>query len=105
MPHDAGIGLFRLVHRILPEEQHPVDRAEESNARIVDITQLGDEEESAGRNDEASELDRAYEDKVREGDEAFDAEDWATAKSAYEAAQDMKPMERYPKNRLRRIAS
>ena len=85
---------------LMPEEQYPVDRAEESNARIVDMTQSGDEEESAGRNDEASELDRAYEDKVREGDEAFDAEDWATAKSAYEAAQDMKPMERYPKNRL-----
>ena len=97
--------LYLNAANLMPEEQYPVDRAEESNARIVDITQLGDEEESAGRNDEASELDRAYEDKVREGDEAFDAEDWATAKSAYEAAQDMKPMERYPKNRLRRIAS
>ena len=97
--------LYLNAANLMPEEQYPVDRAEESDARIVDITQLDDEEESAGRNDEAAELDRAYEDKVREGDEAFDAEDWSTAKSAYEAAQDMKPMERYPKNRLRRIAS
>ena len=97
--------LYLNAANLMPEEQYPVDRAEESDARIVDITQLEGEGEENDRNDEASELDRAYEDKVREGDAAFEAEDWSTAKSAYEAAQDMKPMERYPKNRLRRIAS
>ena len=97
--------LYLNAANLMPEEQYPVDRAEESDARIVDITQLDGEEEAQDRNDEASALDRAYEDKVREGDAAFDAEEWATAKAAYESAQEMKPMERYPKNRLRRIAS
>ena len=48
--------------------------------------------------------DRDYEDRVREGDEAFDAEEWTTAKAAYEAALQIGPEERYP-NRLRRLES
>ena len=89
----------------MPQEDYPVDRAAEADARIVDLTQPEEEDSARDRDRGESELDRAYEDKIREGDAAFDAEDWTTAKAAYEAAQEMKPTERYPRNRLRRLAS
>jgi len=97
--------LYLDAANLLPGEQYPVDRAAESESRIVDITRIDEESDPKESDSGPSELDRAYEDKVREGDAAFDAEDWHTAKAAYEAAQEMKPMERYPKNRLRRLAS
>ena len=97
--------LYLEAANLLPQEQYPVDRAAECEARIVDITQVDAESDPEEKNGEASELDRQYEDKVREADTAFDAEDWPSAKAAYETAQEMKPMERYPKNRLRRLTA
>ena len=97
--------LYLEAANLLPQEQYPVDRAAESEARIVDLTQVEEEAAPGEENSTSSELDRQYEDKVREADAAFDAEDWPTAKAAYEAAQEMKPIERYPKTRLRRLTA
>ena len=98
-------GFYLDAANLMPQEDYPVDRAAEADARIVDLTQPEEEDSARDRDRGESELDRAYEDKIREGDAAFDAEDWTTAKAAYEAAQEMKPTERYPRNRLRRLAS
>jgi len=97
--------LYLQASNLLPQEQYPVDRAAESESRIVDLTQVDAEAALREENGASSELDRQYDDKVREADAAFDAEDWPTAKAAYEAAQEMKPMERYPKTRLRRLTA
>ena len=81
--------LYLEAANLLPQEQYPVDRAAESEARIVDITQVDAEADPGEENGASSALDREYEDKVREADTAFDAEDWPTAKAAYEASKDM----------------
>ena len=97
--------LYLEAASLLPQEQYPIDRAADSEARIVDLTQVDEEAAPREESGALSELDRQYEDKVREADVAFDAEDWPTAKAAYQAAQEMKPMERYPKTRLRRLTA
>ena len=96
---------YEQASDVMPDEVYPRMRAEESEGRIV---QLGDENpapspESESDNSEA--LNREYEDQIRRGDEAFDSEDWTTAEAAYTAALELRPEERYPKNRLRRLAS
>ena len=98
-------GQYEEAAALMPDEAYPRDRAAESEGRIVELGRPGSDEPVEARPDGDSELDRAYEDRIREGDMAFDAEDWPSAKSAYEAALDIRPAERYPTNRLRRISS
>ena len=88
---------------VLPDEVYPRTRAMEAEERIVDLTQSEEEVTESAPPSGPSAEDRDYEDRVREGDEAFDAEEWTTAKAAYEAALQIRPEERYPKNRLRRL--
>lgn len=88
---------------LYPNEVYPFDRIAEANERIVVLSRPEEEEEVTESDSEALALDREYEDQVRQGDLAFEQEDWASAKVAYEAAQALKPDERYPKNRLRRL--
>lgn len=97
-----AIRLYEQAALVLPNETYPYDQIAEANDRIVDLTQT-DEPEAAPSETVLDGLDREYEDRVREGDEAFDAQDWMSAKTAYEAALLLKPEERYPKNRLRRL--
>ncbi len=97
-----AIAQYERAALILPNETYPYDRIAEANGRIVDLTQT-DAPEVGRPATELDGLDREYEDRVREGDQDFDAQDWTSAKSAYEAALALKPSERYPKNRLRRL--
>ena len=96
---------YEEASALMPDEAYPRDRAVEAEGRIVELGQTESDAPVGSRSDGDSEMDRLYEDRVREGDVAFDAEDWPAAKSAYEAALDIRPAERYPTNRLRRIAS
>ncbi len=98
-------GLYEEATEILPDEVYPRTRAVEAAGLIVPIG-LEDEEAEAETEPSASEsADRIYEDHIRAGDLAFDAEDWSGAEAAYNAALEIRPDERYPKNRLRRLAS
>ena len=95
--------LYEQASGIMPGEAYPRERALEAEGRIVELAL--EEEETATRDsrDGQGGIDREYEDRIREGDQAFDGERWQEARAAYEAASALKPDERYPKNRLRRI--
>jgi len=97
--------LYEQASVVMPDEVYPRTRALEANGLIVNLGGDAEPEETAVDASAASGLDREYEDRIREGDEAFDAEDWATAKQAYNAALEIRPEERYPRNRLKRISS
>ena len=97
--------LYEEATGVLPDEVYPRTRAVEAAGRIVPLGGDASEPEAEANTDAADEESREYEDRIREGDLAFDAEDWATARSAYEAALTLRSDERYPKNRLRRIES
>jgi tetratricopeptide (TPR) repeat protein len=48
-------------------------------------------------------LEENYLAAIKNGDQAFDASDWANAKTAYTSALDIKPKEQYPLNRLKEV--
>ena len=95
--------MYEQAALVLPDETYPYDRIAEANDLIVDLTRREEVDEEAGAPSELEGNDREYEDRVREGDQAFDAQQWEESKMAYEAALELKPEERYPKNRLRRL--
>ena len=95
--------IYEQAALVLPNETYPYDRIAEANDRIVDLTRPEEVEAAAPARAELEGNDREYEDRVREGDQAFDGQQWEAAKVAYEAALALKPEERYPKNRLRRL--
>ena len=94
---------YEQATKVLPNETYPFDRIAEANARLSESAEPQQEPETNANRDTPSGPDRAYEDRVREGDMAFDAQNWEQARAAYEAALELKPEERYPKNRLRRL--
>ena len=96
-------GYYEQAALVLPNETYPYDRIAEADERIVDLTRPEADAAPARESEPLDGLDREYEDHVREGDQAFDAQDWPAAQVAYEAALALKPEERYPKNRLRRL--
>ena len=96
--------LYDEASQVMPDEVYPRMRAAESESRIVPLGDDGAEEVADIPEDDGDALNREYEDQVRRGDEAFDAEDWSTAEAAYTAALELRPDERYPKNRLRRLS-
>lgn len=99
----AAKGLFEEASELFPNEVYPLDRIAEAEERIVVLSLPDEAEKQAEVQTEEAASDREYEDRVREGDLAFDAKNWSAAKLAYEAAQTLRPSERYPKNRLRRL--
>ena len=96
--YDRALALY-------PAESYPAERSQVCTDRIVDLTpeEIAGVEASAGPDQAAS--DRAYEDVVRRADEAFDAKSYLDAQGLYTEAADMRPTERYPQSRLRRLAN
>lgn len=97
--------LYEQAAQMMPDDPYPRQRAEEAGSRIVPLGGAEDEPLVEVETGQANPMDREYEDRIREGDEAFDAELWNEAENAYAAALELKPNERYPKNRLRRLQS
>lgn len=94
---------YEEASALLPSETYPRERAQEAAGRIVELGQEEQEASPPADRAQRNESDREYEDRVREGDEAFDAERWEEAKLAYAAALILRPEERYPRNRMRRL--
>lgn len=97
--------LYEQASSVMPDEIYPRTRAQEAAGRIVTLGGDEETEETADAPSESDRGDREYEDRIRSGDEAFDKEEWGAAEAAYNSALELRPDERYPKNRLKRIES
>ena len=97
--------LYEEASTVMPDEIYPRTRAQEAASRIVALGGDEEEEEASSATSDSDRGDREYEDRVRLGDEAFDKEEWDAAAAAYNSALELRPDERYPKNRLKRIES
>lgn len=75
---------FKKASTIKPDEEYP-----KTQISLIE-SQLATREES-------------YSAAIKNGDEAFDASDWANAKTAYTSALEIKPKEQYPLNRLKEV--
>lgn len=97
---EAALRNFEDAAKVKEEERYPKEKAEEIRQLIEDRKAASAAEAAEA---EAAELERAYQDKVREADELFSAEKLEAARAAYEEASDIKPEEQYPKGRIDRI--
>ena len=73
--------LYEQASEVMPDEVYPRTRAVESGERIVELGADDKEEVTSNSDEEGDALDREYEDQIRLGDEAFDAEDWTSAQA------------------------
>ncbi len=83
-----AIGLYQQALAIKAEEQYPKDKIAEANARLVEISKKKEE------------LEDAYKKAVGLGDEAMQATDYVSAKTAFQQASQLKPTELYPKQKI-----
>ena len=90
---DAARTNYNDALGVKPNEQRPKDQ-------LAKIDQLEAEEKDLA---EQQATDKKYNDLITKADKAFDSKSWGEARSSYQAAQEVKPSERYPTERLGEI--
>lgn len=75
---------------IKPDETHPKERIGKIDGLLANL-----EEQKA--------IDEQYNNIIAEADQAFDQQSWETARSKYREAQNVKPNEAYPAEKLKAI--
>jgi hypothetical protein len=83
--YDKAIDAYQQASNILPREKYPQDK----------INQIKAEMQKQSKTAESQ-----YKNFIKAGDKAFDSEDFASAKTAYQQALTIKPNDQYAKKRL-----
>ncbi|MGC8824927.1 MAG: hypothetical protein ACP5PZ_10115 [Bacteroidales bacterium] len=83
--YDKAIAAYQLAQNILPNEKYPKSKIDEINRELEK---------------QAKATDSQYKNLIRQADKAFDIEDYAAAKSAYQQALAIKPNDSYAKSRI-----
>lgn len=91
---DDAIGYYNRALSLKPSDPYPqneIDKIEEK--RKQDASAAADLEKQNAE----------YEAHIKDGDEAFNADNWTVALEKYQAALNLKPQESYPQNRIAEI--
>ncbi|MDG2425667.1 MAG: hypothetical protein P8M07_03675 [Flavobacteriales bacterium] len=86
-----------------PDDVYAAEQAQICIDRIIYLTPEEAAAAAAAAGSDPAVDDRAYADVVRRADEAFDARSYLDAQALYTEASEMRPTERYPLSRLRRL--
>lgn len=78
---------FAEASALKSDEQYPKDKIAEIDRLLADAAAL-------------NELERKYNDFIKQADTKFTAKDWSGARSLYQQASDVKPALQYPKDRM-----
>ncbi len=92
---------YQEASSIKPNEQYPKDKISEIDAKLSELA--AKEEEIRLQQEAAEKLQADYEAAVKEGDDAFNANDLDKAETAYGKALSLKPEETYPQSQLAAI--
>lgn len=95
---DAKAAYERALE-LKPEETHPLARLKTVNEKLAELAAL----EEQRRQEEIArqkELEANYTAAIQKGDQAFAAENWQEALTAYQNASNLKNQETYPKERI-----
>jgi len=84
---EVALSAYQEAGGIKPEEEYPKNKIKEVEAMIA----------------KQAENEQAYKDKIEEGDKAFSDESFEAAKTAFQAASQLKPKESYPQSKLQEI--
>lgn len=102
--YEAAINFFKDAQRIKPEESMPANRIKELQELIAAAKKEADAANAASKADnERAELEKRYEEKIKEADALFNKEDLASAKTKYQEALEIKSDASYPKSKIDRI--
>jgi hypothetical protein len=96
---------YQSAHDLIPEEQLPVDKIAEMEAKMAELT-AQDDERKRQRDAEQAELERIeteYQAKVQSADELFAQSQLEQARAGYEDALRIKPEASYPRSRIEAI--
>ncbi len=89
--------LYASAGKLKPEEKYPPDRIAEIDAI------LGKEKSEKDKLEKQKALDAQYAGYIAKADAAFNAKKYSEAKPFYEQASNIKPDEKYPKDRIAEI--
>lgn len=98
--YDLCINQYNQALEIFASEEYPVEQIDLARKRIEEL------EKEKLKNAEANadnELDAEYQGFIDEGNDLFKSEKLLAAKEAYEGALGVKPNEKYPNQRIKRI--
>lgn len=100
---DAARRAFTEAKSIKPDERLPGEMI----ARVDSLQRVKQQAlaDAIARQQQQAELDQKYTAALTEGDRLFMAEDWLSAKTAYQSASNLKPAESYPTNQIKTIDS
>ncbi len=98
--YDLCISQYNQALEIFPSEEYPVEQINLAQKRIEELEQekLKNAEVNAG-----NELDAEYQNFIDKGNNLFTSKELTAAKKAYESALNVKPNEKYPNQRIKRI--
>ena len=82
---------------IKPEEKYPKDQLKAIDLALEELARKAEEER------QARELQERYDAAIQAADAAFNAADYEDARTKYTEAGEIKPEEKYPKDRLKAI--
>lgn len=83
--YDKAITAYQTAQNILPNEKYPKTKIDEINRELEK---------------QAKTTDNQYKNLIKQADKAFDNEDYAAAKTAYQQALTIKPNDTYAKSRI-----
>ena len=98
--YDLCISQYNQALEIFPSEEYPVEQIKLAQKRIEELEKekLKNAEVNAG-----NELDAEYQNFIDKGNDLFTSKELLAAKEAYESALGVKPNEKYPNQRIKRI--
>lgn len=91
--YDKAKSNYQKALSIKPNEAYPKNKMAEIDALLL-----------AMKNKKKQELEQQYQENITQADAAFEQKNYISAKSFYEQAQQLKPAETYPKNKINEIA-
>lgn len=91
--YDKAKSNYRKALNIKPNEAYPKNKIAEIDALLL-----------AMKNKKKQELEQQYQKNITQADAAFEQKNYVSAKNFYEQAQQLKPTEEYPKNKINEIA-
>ncbi len=98
--YSLSINQYTSALEIKPGESYPTGQIEKARKKLEE-KEKGKELEAA--NSAQDELNAKYDGLIEKGNDKFTSEDLEDAKTFYEQALELKPSEKYPRQRIKRI--
>lgn len=95
---------YEEASEIFDDERYPKDKMDEIDQILKDLANAANRDSAkAAENAEADLINKEYQALLDSANDKFDGNELTDARADYVAASDLKPTEKYPKGRIKRI--